>query len=188
VADVAGRYREVMAGDGGWESRFGELFVSAREARNRARDTVRRTEAALQENKTAWQSYQRAGARAEKLCESWLSGRRDAMRYSAHARLQARLASMPVIEQAKGVIMVQFGWTEEQAFEALRKASQRSNVRVRDLAAMIVARTARSAQPRSTVDRTQVAVLSLPEIQPTADPAATMRALPARHARGASAG
>jgi hypothetical protein len=177
-----------MAGDGGWESRFEELFVSAREARSRARDTVRRTEAAMQENRAAWQLYQQAGARAEQLCELWLSGRRDAMRYSAHARLQARLASMPVIEQAKGVIMAQFGWTEDEAFDALRKASQRSNVRVRDLAVAIVARTAQPAQPRSAVDRAQAAVLPFPETQPAADPAAMVQALPARRAKRASAG
>ena len=169
-------------------SRFEELCVSAREARERARTTVRRAEAIRQESKALWQVYHQAEARAEQLCELWLSGRRDAMRYSAHARLQARLASMPVIEQAKGVIMAQFGWTAEQAFDALRKASQQSNIRVRDLAATIVARTARQAQPRSDVDRGQAAVLSLPGIQPAADPAATMPALPARRARPASAG
>ena len=110
------------------------------------------------------------------------------MQYSAHARLQARLASMPVIEQAKGVIMAQFGWTEEQAFDALRKASQASNIRVRDLAAMIVARTVRPAQPRSDVDGGEAAVLSLPGIQPAADPAATVQALPVYRAGHASRG
>ena len=34
-------------------------------------------------------------------------------------RLKARLATMPVIEQSKGVIMAQFGWTEEEAFGLL---------------------------------------------------------------------
>ena len=170
------------------ESRFEELRVSAREARERARTTVRRAEAIRQESKAVWQVYHQAQARSEQLCELWLSGRRDAMQYSAHARLQARLASMPVIEQAKGVIMAQFGWTAEQAFEALRNASQQSNTRVRDLAATIVARTAQSAQPRSDVGRGQAAVLPLSEIQPAADPAATMPALPTRRARPASAG
>jgi len=74
------------------------------------------------------------------------------MQYSAHARLQARLASMPVIEQAKGVIMAQRGWPEDQAFDALRRASQRENVKVRDLAAMIVARTA-SSEPAQRAQR-----------------------------------
>ena len=35
---------------------------------------------------------------------------------------------MPVIEQAKGMIMDQEGCTAEQAFDLLRKASQSSNV------------------------------------------------------------
>ena len=169
-------------------SRFEELCVSAREARERARTTVRRAEAIRQESKAVWQVYHQAQARSEQLCELWLSGRRDAMQYSAHARLQARLASMPVIEQAKGVIMAQFGWTAEQAFDALRKASQQSNIRVRDLAGTIVARTARSAQPRSAADQVQAAVLSLPEIQPAADPAATVQALPVYRAGHASRG
>jgi AmiR/NasT family two-component response regulator len=32
------------------------------------------------------------------------------------------MASMPVIEQAKGILMAQYGWPEEQAFDALRRA------------------------------------------------------------------
>jgi hypothetical protein len=58
---------------------------------------------------------------------------------------------MPVIERAKGIIMAQCGWPEDQAFDALRRASQRENIKVRDLAAEIVAKTARSApaQPQA---------------------------------------
>lgn len=40
--------------------------------------------------------------------------------------------------------MAECGWPDEQAFNALRQASQRSNIRVRDLAARIVAITAAS--------------------------------------------
>ena len=69
----------------------------------------------------------------------------DRLQYSAYARLQARLASMPVIEQAKGILMAQYGWPEDQAFAVLRWVSQRENIKVRDLAASIVARTARPA-------------------------------------------
>ena len=53
----------------------------------------------------------------------------------------ARLESMPVIEQAKG-IMAQSHCGNAQAFDLLRRASQRGNVPVRDLAAQIVAKTA----------------------------------------------
>jgi hypothetical protein len=71
---------------------------------------------------------------------------------SALARLQARLESLPVIEQAKGVLMAQAGCHPDEAFDILRRASQRTNVKVRDLAADIVERAsqggARSARSR----------------------------------------
>jgi AmiR/NasT family two-component response regulator len=73
---------------------------------------------------------------------------RDLMRQSEHARLLARLESMPVIEQAKGIIMAQSHCGNAQAFDLLRRASQRSNMPVRDLAAQLVAKTAQaSPQP-----------------------------------------
>jgi hypothetical protein len=53
---------------------------------------------------------------------------------------------MPVIEQAKGIIVAQEGCTAEQAFDLLRKASQRSNVLLRELATRIVARNTRLSQ------------------------------------------
>jgi len=65
---------------------------------------------------------------------------REMLTESAVARLQARLETMPVIEQAKGMIMDQEGCTAEQAFDLLRKASQSSNVPIRELAALMVAR------------------------------------------------
>jgi hypothetical protein len=70
--------------------------------------------------------------------------RAQLLRYSAQARLLARMESMPVIEQAKGVLMVQSGCSPDEAFDLLRRASQRANIPVRELAAQIVARTARS--------------------------------------------
>jgi hypothetical protein len=66
---------------------------------------------------------------------------RDLMQQSEHARLLARLESMPVIEQAKGIIMAQSRCGHAQAFDLLRRASQRSNVPIRELAAQIVAKT-----------------------------------------------
>jgi hypothetical protein len=44
--------------------------------------------------------------------------------------------------------MAKYGWSEDQAFDALRRASQRENIKVRDLAASIVAQAARSAPAR----------------------------------------
>jgi hypothetical protein len=63
------------------------------------------------------------------------------MQESGFARLQARLGTLPVIEQAKGILMAQSGCQPEEAFDILRRASQRTNVKVRDLAADIVRRT-----------------------------------------------
>ena len=74
----------------------------------------------------------------------------DLMQQSEHARLLARLESMPVIEQAKGIIMAQSHCGNAQAFDLLRRASQRSNVPVRKLAAQLVDKTAQvSPKPSS---------------------------------------
>ena len=64
--------------------------------------------------------------------------RREARGEPAFARLQSRLATMPVIEQAKGIVMAQQGCRPEEAFDLLRRASQRSNVKVHVLAEQIV--------------------------------------------------
>ncbi len=66
---------------------------------------------------------------------------REMLHASAFARMQARLASLPVIEQAKGILMAQAGCSADDAFRMLRRVSQRSNIRVRDLATDIVRRT-----------------------------------------------
>lgn len=67
--------------------------------------------------------------------------RRQQLHDSAFARMQARLDTMPVIEQAKGILMAQNGCDADAAFGMLRKASQRSNIRVSELAADIVRQT-----------------------------------------------
>jgi hypothetical protein len=64
---------------------------------------------------------------------------------SRYARLLARLATLPVIEQAKGIMMAQTGCTPDEAFDMLRRASQRSNIPVRELAEQIIERTTASA-------------------------------------------
>jgi AmiR/NasT family two-component response regulator len=45
---------------------------------------------------------------------------------------------MPVIEQAKGIVMAQHRCGPEEAFDLLRRASQRNNVKVHVLAEQIV--------------------------------------------------
>jgi len=53
--------------------------------------------------------------------------------------LQRALESRGVIEQAKGVLIARQGCTDEQAFDILRRASQRLNRKLRDVAADLVA-------------------------------------------------
>jgi hypothetical protein len=72
--------------------------------------------------------------------------RQEMLRHSAFARMRAKLASLPVIEQAKGIIMAQSSYSEDQAFDLLRRTSQRQNVPVRELAAHIVAKAAGSPE------------------------------------------
>ena len=56
---------------------------------------------------------------------------RDLLRQSEYLRLQARLETMPVIEQAKGILMAQSRCgSDDEAFDLLRRASQRSNIPV----------------------------------------------------------
>lgn len=55
------------------------------------------------------------------------------------AHLQRALESRGVIEQAKGVLIARQHCTDEQAFDILRRASQRLNRKLRDVAADLVA-------------------------------------------------
>ena len=127
-------------------SQLEELYASARAARGRAKQTVRRAQASQPAFRAAVRRHHQARVRGEGLKEQWLTGQYDRTRYSAYTRLHARMASMPVIEQAKGIIMAQFGWAADEAFDALRRASQQRNLRIRDLAAEIVSATARAAE------------------------------------------
>jgi two-component system, response regulator / RNA-binding antiterminator len=75
---------------------------------------------------------------------------REVLHESAYARLEARLATLPVIEQAKGILMARTGCPPDRAFEMLRSASQRTNVPIRDIATDIVQRTVQSGQSGET--------------------------------------
>jgi two-component system, response regulator / RNA-binding antiterminator len=99
------------------------------------------------------ENTERLAAAAERLRVtrgSLASGRsqRERLHESAYARLRAQLETMPVIEQAKGILIAQTGCTPEAAFSMLRQASQRSNVRVSELAATIVDRAVTRGGPR----------------------------------------
>ena len=62
------------------------------------------------------------------------------------AWLEARLGTMPVIEQAKGIVMAQQRCGPDQAFDVLRRMSQQANVKLRMLATQIVEQVASSGE------------------------------------------
>lgn len=74
------------------------------------------------------------------------------------ARLRQReqqLASQPVIEQAKGMLIQDFGLSEQAAFDLLVALSQDSNTKLRDLAQIVVHHLTANVTPevqRSTLD------------------------------------
>ena len=124
-----------------------DLYAQAQAAREQSLLLLERLQVTQQQASECWQLIQDSWDQAERIRARRLLARTDPdrLRYSAYARLQAQLASLPVIEQAKGIIMAKNGWSEDQAFDALRRASQRKNIKVRDLAAFIVASAARPA-------------------------------------------
>jgi GAF domain-containing protein len=70
---------------------------------------------------------------------SWRNGK-------ARQSLERALETRGVIDQAKGILMARTGADADQAFESLRRASQRSNRKVFDLAQEIVESTRRNVQ------------------------------------------
>ena len=83
---------------------------------------------------------EQARARAQATREQILAGRarREVLHHSAFARLAAKQETMPVIEQAKGIVMAQRRCGPEEAFDVLRQVSQRTHVKVAVLAAQLV--------------------------------------------------
>jgi hypothetical protein len=65
--------------------------------------------------------------------------------------LRAALASRPVIDQAKGILMAMYAIDAEQAFQVLSRWSQTRNIKVRDLAATLVENVV-CAHPRAPFD------------------------------------
>ena len=114
----------------------------ARAAANyeRTRQLWQQTEGMLADNQILRQDVRET-------CQGRPAGpaRRELLQRSAYARLVARMQTMPVIEQAKGIIMAQSACGDVEAFDMLRRASQRSNVPVRELAAQLVAKSAETA-------------------------------------------
>jgi hypothetical protein len=144
----------MYAGNGLADGPVPDVYTRARAARSQSQELVEQLRAAKRNAAMILQLVRNAQDRAEEIHALWLTlhPESDRLHYSAHARLQARLKSMPVIEQAKGIIMAQSGWPADRAFEALRRASQRENLKLRDLAAKIVARTVRLAPDETPLE------------------------------------
>jgi GAF domain-containing protein len=87
--------------------------------------------------------------RAEHLAENASGALSLMLRLASYSelteQLRSSLTSRAVIYQALGVIMAQERCTQAKAFEVLRTASQRSNVKLRDIASAIV--TSVSGEP-----------------------------------------
>lgn len=85
--------------------------------------------------------------RAVVFAEQLAAALESAAAYRATAKLAGDIAAAMrtrgVIEQAKGMIMADHGVTPDEAFELLRKMSQRNNVKVAELATRIVERRTR---------------------------------------------
>ncbi|HEX8857817.1 MAG TPA: ANTAR domain-containing protein, partial [Actinomycetes bacterium] len=85
-----------------------------------------------------------AGRRIAELVAAAVSGvlqnvaERDAMQKLA-ANLEKALESRAVIDQAKGMIMMRLGVDADDAFARLAGVSNRLNVKLRDLANLVVA-------------------------------------------------
>jgi hypothetical protein len=133
-------------------SRFEELCAQAEAARTQSRAAVRRARATWAKVSAEWQQVEARWVRADQVRAVWLSqaSQRSPRHYSASARMQARLASVPVMEQATSIIMAECGFSADEASDALRRASARAQMRARDVAATIVALTAGTEQPTPT--------------------------------------
>lgn len=71
-------------------------------------------------------------------------------------QLQEALESRAVIDQAKGILMAREGISADEAFRTLRKASQRGNMKVRDLAQRVLdgvvpAASGKASHPRGSL-------------------------------------
>ena len=103
-------------------------------------------EATRRKSRYLRQLSQQARASAQALRAKVREGRsqREILHDSAFARLQAKQATLAVIEQAKGIVMAQQQCGPDEAFDLLRRVSQRTNIKLNLLAAQIVENVASS--------------------------------------------
>jgi len=127
-------------------------------------DVAGRLEVARLEFDAQARRFEVARARLQVTLDQIRKGRpqREILHSSAFARLQARLETMPVIEQAKGILMAQHRCGPDEAFDLLRRASQSANVRINVLAERLVEQVA-SPEPQTNGGEASTAqVRSLP--------------------------
>jgi hypothetical protein len=115
-------------------------------------EVSQRLEAARLEFDAQARRFEAARARLQVTLDHVRNGRpqREILHSSAFARLQARLETMPVIEQAKGILMAQHHCGPDEAFDLLRRASQSANVRISVLAERLVEQIASPPDPQAT--------------------------------------
>src|SRR5690242_18305080 len=105
-------------------------------------DEAERLDSLRSHSERAWQDAQSARARAQAIQarqdEAVQASMREPRTVARSVPLEALLESLPVIEQAKGVLMARQGCDADQAFDLLCRAAQRSNLPVRELAEQIV--------------------------------------------------
>ena len=62
--------------------------------------------------------------------------------------LREKLVSLPAIEQAKGILISEEGYSEDEAFDVLKSVSMRENRKLRDIAAELVRSARHQARDR----------------------------------------
>ncbi|CAL9571284.1 ANTAR domain-containing protein [Streptomyces sp. Tu 3180] len=72
-------------------------------------------------------------------------------------QLRQAIASRPVIDQARGILMAMYGCTSDEAWDILREASQLSNTKLRTVAASLTACAAAEGTPPPPEVRTALA-------------------------------
>jgi hypothetical protein len=115
--------------------------------------TAAQLEVVRREFDTQQRRFEEARARLQAVVEQLQEGRprHEILHHSVLARLQARLESMPVIEQAKGILMAQQRCGPDEAFDLLRRLSQQRNIKISVLATQIVEQVASPGAERSAV-------------------------------------
>ena len=66
-----------------------------------------------------------------------------------NAQLRARLDSLPIIEQSKGILMVRYQIDTDTAFALLRRWSSHNNIKLRHISRLLVDAVNRTARPHT---------------------------------------